>query len=60
MKMYGGVTGIRDEGGVYNSVLKFLIYSKRHISNPYNVAAFVYAEFATRHHFMTAINEWLT
>ena len=50
----GGVRGVRDIGGLHNSVYKILRYRKRHQDNPVSVGAFVYEELARRHHFNDA------
>ncbi len=47
----GGEQGIRDYGGLYNSVYKILQYQENHNNNPAAVGAFVYKELAGRHHF---------
>ena len=50
----GGIKGVRDLGGLYNSVYKILVYRKRHPDDPVSVGAFVYKELARRHHFNDA------
>lgn len=45
----GGVKGVRDDGGIYNSVSK--IVSKQNKMNPFELCAYAYKEFATRHYF---------
>lgn len=50
----GGMKGVRDLGGLYNSVYKILRYRKRHPDKPVSVGAFVYEELARRHHFNDA------
>ncbi|MBI2125536.1 type II toxin-antitoxin system death-on-curing family toxin [Candidatus Woesearchaeota archaeon] len=50
----GGTKGIRDIGGLHNSVYKILRYRKRHQDEPASVGAFVYEELARRHHFNDA------
>ena len=50
----GGMKGVRDLGGLHNSVYKILIYLKRRENNPVAVGAFVYEELARRHHFNDA------
>ena len=46
----GGEQGIRDEGGLYNSVYRILRYEEIH-SDAASRAAFIYKELARRHHF---------
>src|SRR3989344_6489814 len=48
----GGIGGIRDEGGLYNSVYRVLTFLQKHPGHSYLIAAYIYKEFATRHHFM--------
>ena len=50
----GGIKGVRDIGGLHNSVYKILTYRKRHQDDPVSVGAFVYEELARRHHFNDA------
>lgn len=47
----GGMKGVRDSGGLYNSVYKILLSLRRREDNPVYVGAFVYEELARRHHF---------
>ena len=47
----GGEKGIRDKGGLYNSVYKILNFQEKHTDDPVSVGAFVYKELARRHHF---------
>ncbi len=47
----GGMHGIRDEGGLYNSIYKILLHIEKNNENPVSIAAFVYRELARRHHF---------
>ena len=47
----GGEHGIRDDGGLYNSVYKILRYQENNNNDPVSVGAFVYKEIARRHHF---------
>ena len=50
----GGMKGVRDLGGLHNSVYKILTYRKKHQDDPVSVGAFVYEELARRHHFNDA------
>ncbi|HLD40443.1 MAG TPA: type II toxin-antitoxin system death-on-curing family toxin [Candidatus Nanoarchaeia archaeon] len=50
----GGLKGVRDIGGLHNSVYKILMYRKKHQDDPVSVGAFVYEELARRHHFNDA------
>ena len=47
----GGEMGVRDEGGLYNSVCKILNFQKKYENDPISVGAFVYKELSRRHHF---------
>ncbi len=47
----GGTKGVRDQGGLYNSIYKIFSYQDRHTNDPASVAAFVYEDLARRHHF---------
>ncbi|MBU1111331.1 MAG: type II toxin-antitoxin system death-on-curing family toxin [archaeon] len=47
----GGEKGIRDEGGLHHSIHKIYNYQIKNSNNPVSVGAFVYKEFARRHHF---------
>ncbi len=47
----GGTKGTRDEGGLYHSTYKILLYQEDHSEDPASVGAFVYEELARRHHF---------
>jgi death-on-curing family protein len=47
----GGEHGIRDKGGLYNSIYKILKYTDKNAHQPAAVGAYVYKEFARRHHF---------
>lgn len=47
----GGESGIRDEGGLHHSIHKIYNYQIRNLNDPVSVGAFVYKEFARRHHF---------
>lgn len=51
IKESGGENGIRDEGGLYNSVYRINNFRLKHFDNPSVVGAFVYMELARRHHF---------
>ena len=48
----GGESGIRDEGGLYNSCYKIISFSRKHNKSPFLTAAFIYSEFAKRHYFV--------
>ena len=46
----GGQSGVRDEGGLYNSLCK--VWNRQSEKfEPTEVCAYTYKEFATRHHF---------
>src|SRR3989344_8782191 len=47
----GGMKGVRDQGGLYNSIYKIFSYQERHKNDPASVAAFVYEDLARRYHF---------
>jgi len=47
----GGEKGVRDQGGLYNSICKISNMRFKKHEDPSLVAAFVYAELARRHHF---------
>lgn len=51
INLSGGENGVRDEGGIYNSVYKLLNYQYKNQNNPENIGAFALNEFATRHYF---------
>jgi len=51
IKLSGGEIGVRDEGGIYNSIYKLLNYQSRNMKNPENIGAFTLNEFAKRHYF---------
>ncbi len=46
----GGVQGVRDDGGLFNSISKLLARADR-TSDPFELCAYSYREFSTRHHF---------
>ena len=48
----GGEHGVRDKGGVYFSTYSLLNYITKHSTEPTKLGAFVYEEFAKKHHFM--------
>ena len=48
----GGEGGIRDEGGIHNSLYKLLNYQNRNKNTPQNIGAFALNEFARRHYFV--------
>lgn len=52
INLSGGIKGIRDEGGVYNSTYKLLHYQNKYKKNPIDLGAFILDEFAKRHHFV--------
>ena len=52
IKLSGGEYGIRDNGGIYNSIYKLLNYQYRNQKNPENIGAFALNEFAKRHYFV--------
>ena len=47
----GGEYGIRDHGGLYNSIHRILNYELRHKDKPFSIAAFTLLELGKRHHF---------
>ncbi|HLC98196.1 MAG TPA: type II toxin-antitoxin system death-on-curing family toxin [Candidatus Nanoarchaeia archaeon] len=47
----GGTKGVRDEGGLYHSVYKIVLYQEEYSEDPASVGALVYEEFARKHHF---------
>jgi len=51
IRISGGENGIRDEGGIHNSLYKLLSYQNRNKTNPSNIGAFALNEFAKRHYF---------
>ena len=52
IKLSGGEMGVRDEGGIYNSIYRLLNYQYRNQSNPESIGAFALNEFAKRHYFI--------
>lgn len=48
----GGHKGVREDGGIYYSVMSMLKYRARHMNKPTNFGAFIINEFAKKHHFM--------
>lgn len=48
----GGEQGIRDEGGLFHSTYSILNYIEKHAENPAAIGAYIFAEFARKHHFM--------
>ena len=40
IKLSGGEMGVRDEGGIYNSIYKLLSYQYKNQDNPENIGAF--------------------
>jgi len=51
IKLSGGENGIRDEGGIYNSIYKLLNHQAKNQCNPSSIGAFALNEFARRHFF---------
>jgi len=52
IEVSGGEKGIRDKGGLYNSVYNILKCMERYgYKDPASIGAFVYEELAKRHHF---------
>jgi len=47
----GGEHGVRDDAGVYFSVYNMLNYIENHFGNPISIGAYIYNEFAKKHHF---------
>ena len=52
IKLGGGETGIREDGGIYNSTLKLLNHQNINRNNPTKIGAFALNEFAKRHYFV--------
>ncbi|MFZ3077672.1 MAG: type II toxin-antitoxin system death-on-curing family toxin [Candidatus Aenigmatarchaeota archaeon] len=52
IKLSGGATGIRDEGGIYNSTYKLLVHQTSSQKYPESIGAFALNEFAKRHYFV--------
>lgn len=52
IKLSGGEMGIRDDGGIYNSIYRLLNYQYRNQNSPENIGAFALNEFAKRHYFI--------
>ena len=48
----GGEYGVRDEGGIYNSIYKLLNHQNKNQRNPIKIGAFALNEFAKRHYFI--------
>ena len=46
INLSGGVMGVREEGGIYNSVYKLLNYQYKHRKDPVGLGAFILNEFA--------------
>jgi death on curing protein len=51
IRLSGGVYGIREEGGIYNSTYKLLNHQYKNQRNPTSIGAFALNEFAKRHYF---------
>ena len=51
IKQSGGTNGVRDNGGLYHSIHKILLYQEEIADDPISLGAFVYEELARRHHF---------
>jgi death-on-curing protein len=52
IKLSGGEYGVRDDGGIYNSIYKLLKYQHKNQMNPKKIGAFALNEFAKRHYFI--------
>jgi len=52
IKKSGGEQGVRDEGGIYNSIYKIWMYTLKHFESPVKIGAFIFEELAKRHHFV--------
>ena len=52
IKLSGGELGVRDSGGIYNSVYKLLSYQYKNQDKPESIGAFALNEFAKRHYFV--------
>ena len=51
IRLSGGTQGIRDQGGVYNSVYKLLNHQNKNKNKPISIGAFALNEFSKRHYF---------
>jgi len=47
----GGIGGVREDGGIYNSTNKLLNHQFKNKKNPMSLGAFALNEFAKRHYF---------
>jgi len=47
----GGLPGVREDGGIYNSVVKMLKYQARHRGDVIGLGASILDDFAKRHYF---------
>lgn len=52
IKLSGGDLGIREEGGIYNSIYKLLKHQSKNQGSPESIGAFALNEFAKRHYFV--------
>lgn len=52
IELSGGESGVRDDGGIYNSTYKLLNHQYKNQMNPTNIGAFALNEFAKRHFFV--------
>lgn len=52
IRISGGESGIREEGGIYNSICKLLNHQNKHPKNPTLIGTFILNEFAKRHYFV--------
>lgn len=48
----GGEQGMRDKGGIYNSIYKLLNHQSKNQRTPTKIGAFALNEFAKRHYFI--------
>ncbi len=51
ISLSGGEQGVRDEGGLYHSVYKILLYQERFEEQPGKIASLIFRELAQKHHF---------
>jgi death on curing protein len=51
IEISGGEHGVRDSGGIYNSIYKLLNYQLRDNKTPTHIGTFILNEFARRHYF---------
>jgi len=52
IKKSGGELGVRDDGGIYNSISKLLNHQQKNRRDPESIGAFAINEFSKRHYFI--------